>query len=210
LTGQLTTNYKGDPIAGDHLVRAMKRSSQADYKFRYIGPEWSFLAIFGKQNYDTFFDNVRIERESLDINFLHPYPFFFENANGNFFSSYLDELKQTGTSMFSHSGVFDHRQHGEHRGLGPEGENFPNTDKMARVLNTDMKSLKSWIDANQDYVLLLVSDHGVDEYTMTGRETFSSSNNNSGSIGIKTCFLFSPKKVMLCMENLRMETNRSY
>jgi hypothetical protein len=43
-----------------------------------------------------------------------------------------------------------------------------NIDKMARVLNTDMKNMKSWIDSNPEYVLLLVSDHGVDEYGMAG------------------------------------------
>jgi len=39
---------------------------------------------------------------------------------------------------------------------------------MARVLNTDMKSLKNWIDGNPDYVLILLSDHGVDEFGMAG------------------------------------------
>lgn len=74
LTGQLTTNYKGDPIIGsfhlsfddlliegDHWVRSMKRSDSAEYNLRYIGPEWSFLAIFGKDNYDTFFDEWNIQ-----------------------------------------------------------------------------------------------------------------------------------------------------
>jgi len=84
MTGQLPTNYNGDPIAGDHLVRSMKRSLKREYKLRYIGPEWSFLAIFGKKNYRDFFQQVKIERESLDIDYQHPYPWFFE---GNFSTS---------------------------------------------------------------------------------------------------------------------------
>ena len=168
MTGQLPTNYNGDPIPGDHLVRSMKRSPKNDYRFNYVGPEWSFLAIFGKQNYATFFEETRIERESLDINFVHPYPFFFEYSSTMSMTNYLEELKRKDQSMFAHTGVFDHRQHGEHRGLGPEGENFPHTDNMARILNTDMKSLKNWIDQNPRYVLLLVSDHGVDEYGLAG------------------------------------------
>lgn len=167
LTGQLPTNYKGEPIAGDHLVRSLKRSQLPTYNFRYIGPEWSFLAIFGKDNYYSFFDQVKIEKEALDIPYQHPYPFFFEN-NWNFYNNYLEELRHEGLSMFAHSGVFDHRQHGEHRGLGPSGTAFPRTDKMARVMNTDMKGIKDWIDKNDDYLLLFISDHGVDEYGVAG------------------------------------------
>lgn len=44
---------------------------------------------------------------------------------------------------------------------------------MARVLNTDMKSMKSWIDNHPEYVLILLSDHGVDEYGMAGKNNFS-------------------------------------
>ena len=32
----------------------------------------------------------------------------------------------------------------------------------------DIKSLKRWIDANPEYLLVLVSDHGVDEYGIAG------------------------------------------
>jgi hypothetical protein len=30
-------------------------------------------------------------------------------------------MKMKEQSLLAHSGVFDHRQHGEHRGLGPSG-----------------------------------------------------------------------------------------
>jgi hypothetical protein len=86
MTGQLPTNYNGDPIKGDHLLKSMKRSKAESYNFRYIGPEWSFLAIFGKANYKDFYDEVKIERESLDIDYQHPYPWFFEGNFHSFFS----------------------------------------------------------------------------------------------------------------------------
>jgi len=167
LTGQLPTNYKGEPIKGDHLVKSLLRAPSANYKFKYIGPEWSFLAIFGKDNYDTFFTQVQIEKEALDIPYQHPYPFFFENGLEGW-DNYFRELNKDGLSMFAHSGVFDHRQHGEHRGLGPAGMDFPRTDKMAKVMQSDLKQVKRWIDANPEYLLILLSDHGVDEYGIGG------------------------------------------
>jgi len=172
-TGQLPTNYKGDPIKGDHLIKSMLRANekrQEKYKFRYIGPEWSFLAIWGKDNYDNFFQGgVRIEKEPLDVPYQHPYPYFFETADSYFFlQSYLSEMKSRGESMFAHSGVFDHRQHGEHRGLGPGGTAFPRTDKMARTMQSDFKQLKKWIDDNPEYLLILLSDHGVDQFGVEG------------------------------------------
>jgi hypothetical protein len=45
-------------------------------------------------------------------------------------------MKKRDESMIAHSGVFDHRQHGEHRGLGPEGENFPNTGLNFNLLSS--------------------------------------------------------------------------
>ena len=64
--------------------------------------------------------------------------------------------------------MFDHRQHGEHRGLGPQGKEFPRTDRMAKTIQADFKSLKSWIDLNPDYLLILLADHGVDEFGIGG------------------------------------------
>jgi hypothetical protein len=37
LTGQVPTNWKGEPIVADHLIKSMVRSN---YKLQYIGPEW--------------------------------------------------------------------------------------------------------------------------------------------------------------------------
>jgi hypothetical protein len=105
LSGQLPTNYKGEPILSDHIVKSLNRAYGPSYSLKYIGPEWSFLAIFGKDNYDTFFSEVRIEREPLDVSYNHPYPFFFEDPTLQFYHSYLDELKAKGASMFSHTGT---------------------------------------------------------------------------------------------------------
>eukprot|EP01119_Soliformovum_irregulare_P000182 TRINITY_DN10130_c0_g1_i1.p1 TRINITY_DN10130_c0_g1~~TRINITY_DN10130_c0_g1_i1.p1 ORF type:complete len:864 (+),score=206.95 TRINITY_DN10130_c0_g1_i1:55-2646(+) len=178
LTGQLPTNYKGDPINGDHLLRSLLRSRSSNYKFQYVGPEWSFLAIFGKSNYDYFFSEVRIEKEALDINYVHPYPWFFENGMSGW-ERYANDLKSKGASMFAHSGVFDHRQHGEHRGLGPAGTSWPRTDSMARVISSDMKNLKNWIDKNPEYLFILISDHGVDEYGVGGYRMHGQSENGN-------------------------------
>lgn len=179
-TGQLPTNYKGTAIAGDHIIRAMKRNNKVSYKLRYIGPEWSFLSIWGKENYDTFFDKVEIKNEPLDVNYEHPYPFFFEDMEANsFFRHYLRDLKSNGASMFAHSGVFDHRQHGEHKGLGPASEEFPKTERMSKVLTGDLKKLKEWIDRNPDYLLILLSDHGVDEYGIAGYKMHGESTNGN-------------------------------
>ena len=39
---------------------------------------------------------------------------------------------------------------------------------MARQMNVDIKELKSFIDRNPEYVLVLLSDHGVDEFGAEG------------------------------------------
>jgi hypothetical protein len=189
LTGQLTTNYEGKPIAGDHIVRSMKRSftrqgkesaADAAYPMRYIGPEWSFLAIFGKDNYDTFFDQeVRMYKEALDQPFRHPYPFFFEPPQAQYWDDYRKALVDSGGSMMAHSGVMDHRQHGEHRGLGPSGTSFPRTDEMAVQMQSDMATIKTWIDANPEFLLVLASDHGVDEFDYAGYKMHGESANGN-------------------------------
>jgi hypothetical protein len=54
----------------------------------------------------------------------------------------------TRTQRCHTAGVFDHVQHGEHRGLGAAGTEFPRTDRMAKIMNSDFKGLKDWIDKN--------------------------------------------------------------
>lgn len=68
----------------------------------------------------------------MDIPYQHPYPFFFEvpydefdsylrYVSKSFLFTLLRDMKEKQQSLLAHSGVFDHRQHGEHRGLGPAG-----------------------------------------------------------------------------------------
>jgi len=245
LTGQPHTNYRGDPIVGDSLIKAMKRASAYrssspssssassfvsqqqqrlisttnNYSLRYVGPEWSFLAMVGPpEKYPESFDLIQIEPEPLDVHHRHPYPFFFESdvvseslmasltpspqpqpplppSSSSSSSStpsssastssqqqqqpqqhlqpltffeYLSLMKKDGQSMVTHTGVFDHRQHGEHRHQGPAGKKFPYTDMMADTLQSDFKKLREWVDANPEYLLVLLSDHGVDEYGLAG------------------------------------------
>jgi hypothetical protein len=168
LTGQPHTNYKGEPIKGDSLIRSMKRAKlltttsssssspssttrtsgsgsgsgyalssygNESYPLRYVGPEWSYLSMLGPASvYKSSFVEVDIQPEPLDVSHRHPYPFFFESGDIGWFYSYLFNLKQQGLSMISHSGVFDHRQHGEHRRQGASGKKFPYTDMMADTL----------------------------------------------------------------------------
>ena len=48
--------------------------------------------------------------------------------------------------------------------MGADGTDFPRTAKLARVIQADFKRLRSWFDRNDDYTLIIYSDHGVDEY----------------------------------------------
>lgn len=157
MTGKMHTNYAGKTIVGDNLLKSMKRSTQ-NFKLKYIGPEWSFLAILGKKNYDKYFDNILIVEEPLNIHYEHPYPFFFEDKKKkDNFDSILKDLVKTGGSLITHSAVFDHRNHGEKKFLGPNAIEFPGIDKMAQTLQSDMVTLKKFIDKNPDYLLILLS-----------------------------------------------------
>jgi hypothetical protein len=143
----------------------LNRNPQHAFSVRYIGPEWSYLAILGHDNVSNpLLADVRLEPEPLDVAFEHAHPWFFERAG--FMQEYFRALVKSGRSVISHSAVFDHRQHGEHRALGAAGVDFPHTKKLARRVQADFKTLKAWFDSNPDYTLILYSDHGVDEYVM--------------------------------------------
>ena len=44
----------------------------ANFTLSYEGPEWSFLAINGKENYDTLFKGgVKVRNEPLDGSVIH-------------------------------------------------------------------------------------------------------------------------------------------
>ena len=50
------------------MLRANKQletQGKSPFRLRYYGPEWSFLAVFGKENYDTFFTQVDLFHEAL-------------------------------------------------------------------------------------------------------------------------------------------------
>jgi hypothetical protein len=132
---------------------------------RYIGPEWSYLAILGHDNASNpLLVDARIEPEPLDVPYEHTHPWFFERHRTDSCSSSFHDLVKYNHSLISHSAVYDHRQHGEHRALGAAGVDFPHTKKLARRTQADFKTLRAWFDANPDFTLILTSDHGVDEY----------------------------------------------
>eukprot|EP01103_Thecamoeba_quadrilineata_P002511 TRINITY_DN12460_c0_g1_i1.p1 TRINITY_DN12460_c0_g1~~TRINITY_DN12460_c0_g1_i1.p1 ORF type:complete len:968 (-),score=127.20 TRINITY_DN12460_c0_g1_i1:63-2966(-) len=161
LTGLLPMNLPGEPIIGDSLLKSLVRS---DYKLHYVGPEWSFLAMNGKENYESLFNKIELEFESLLADYEHAYPFFFETDEAySRLEQTLKDLKKKDTSLISHSGVIDHRQHGEFR----TGK-FSQTRRIARRCGNDFRYIKDWIDQNPEYLFIVSSDHGVDEMTAAG------------------------------------------
>jgi hypothetical protein len=147
-----------------YLYFSLNRISSHANSVRYIGPEWSYLAILGHDNVSNpLLVDARIEPEPLDVPYEHTHPWFFERTDGFMQQTFRDLVKYN-QSLISHSAVYDHRQHGEHRALGAAGADFPHTKKLARRNQADFKTLRAWFDANPDYTLILTSDHGVDEY----------------------------------------------
>jgi hypothetical protein len=49
-------------IKGDNLI---ERMVEAKMKLRYAGPEWSFLALLGSENYDRLFEQIDLNHEPL-------------------------------------------------------------------------------------------------------------------------------------------------
>lgn len=137
----------------------MKRSPSIG-PLTYIGPEWSFLAILGKQNYKTLFKEWVQKEEPLDGPHNRAYQFFFEGAEGFKFLYHqtLSKLKAEGGSLIAHSAIFDHMNHGIFR-ANPGNTKYLK-DLGNRICN-DLNSLKHWIDSNPDYLLILSSDHGT-------------------------------------------------
>lgn len=180
LTGQLPTNYQGHPIKGDHLVKSMKRSPSIG-PLTYIGPKWSFLAISGKEaDYKQYFDHIDIQEEPLDQPHDRAYRFFFKDtASRHKFKQTLESIKAEDGSLFTHSAIFDHINHGVYRA---EPVNTRFLDTLAKRIADDLNTVKEWIDKNPDYLLILSSDHGCDDvsngYVLHGYST----NGNEGYI----------------------------
>ncbi|KAG2383489.1 hypothetical protein C9374_004160 [Naegleria lovaniensis] len=160
MTGQLPTNYQGHAIEGDSLVKSMQRSPSMG-PLTYIGPEWSFLAIHGSKNYDKLFKRIVIKEEPLDQPHDQGYRFFFSNEDARkFYHETLDTIKAEGGSLFTHSAIFDHINHGIFR---HDPTNLDYLNYLSDRIASDINPLKDWIDANPDYLLILSSDHGTDD-----------------------------------------------
>ncbi|KAL9652332.1 hypothetical protein ABK040_011989 [Willaertia magna] len=185
MTGQLPTNYQGKAIEGDSLVKSIQRSPDMG-PLTYVGPEWSFLAIHGSKNYDTLFKRIHIREEPLDQPHDQAYRFFYKDDEAKkYYNDLLDTLKKEGGSLFAHSAIFDHINHGIFRS-DPTNTNYLNylSDRIAADLNT----LKDWIDENPDYLLILSSDHGCDDVTNGYVLHGHSKNGNEGYV-----MLYNPK-----------------
>lgn len=177
LTGQLPTNYQGHAIKGDSLIKSLQRSPEIG-PLTYIGPEWSFLAISGKQTYQNLFKRIIDKPEPLDQPHDRAYRFFFENdSTKSWFWKTLNYIAAEGGSLFTHSAIFDHINHGVFRNT-PTNTKY--LDGLANRIADDLNTVKAWIDQNPDYLLILSSDHGVDDvsngYVLHGYST----NGNEG------------------------------
>ena len=77
-------------------------------------------------------------------------------------------MRQEGRSLIAHTGAFDHLQHAEFKHGGDAGKEFRKSRAMARRLIVDLEAARDFVDENPEYVLMLASDHGVDEQSTTG------------------------------------------
>jgi hypothetical protein len=187
MTGQLPTNYQGKPIEGDSILKAMQRSQDIG-PLTYIGPEWSFLAIQGKNNYNQLFKRILMKPEPLDQPHDRGYRFFYKDEpSKQWFKKSLDFIAHEQGSLLTHSAIFDHVNHGVYRN-NPNPAALKRLDDVSGRIANDLNTVKEWIDKNPDYLLILSSDHGCDDvsngYVMHGYST----NGNEGYV-----MLYNPK-----------------
>lgn len=64
--------------------------------------------------------------------------------------------------------ILDHRQHGEIINIGSQINKFPQTERMANLIQYDFRKLKNWININSEYLLIILSDHGIDQFEIGG------------------------------------------
>ncbi|KAL0210690.1 hypothetical protein RCL1_005126 [Eukaryota sp. TZLM3-RCL] len=192
LTGTMVSNYAGLPLSSDNFLHSYKRGGG---KVMYLGPEWSFLAIHGTHQYDVIFDTIELFTEAHTIDFTHNFPTIFLPANltnpsvqdyerkppelgsrrdraiTENVEYFLDQVKARGESLVAHSGVFDHVAH---------SRDVPKTEATAKTVSRDMLRMKEWLDRNPEYLLVISSDHGVDEGKYAEILHGYSENGNSG------------------------------
>ncbi|KAL0212340.1 hypothetical protein RCL1_005966 [Eukaryota sp. TZLM3-RCL] len=174
LTGTMVSNFAMLPLKSDHLFASFKRGGG---KLMYLGPEFSLLAIHGREQYDKIFDTINLVNEEHTIDFVHPFPTLFLPAHCTVPSPqdferpppafdtdddrlitqnvelFLDMLKERGESLVAHSGVFDHVAH---------SGNVTHALQIAATVSCDLLRLKNWLSRNPEYLLIVSSDHGVD------------------------------------------------
>jgi hypothetical protein len=94
------------------------------------------------------------------------YPFFFENSTvvRDFEFDMWPTMVYKNQSLIAHSGVFDHINHGVFRNNGDPKR----LQEHSLLIAEDFRRLRSMIDNNPEYLLILSSDHGVDENTASG------------------------------------------
>ncbi|KAL0246057.1 hypothetical protein GEMRC1_007273 [Eukaryota sp. GEM-RC1] len=201
LTGTPMANYAGLPLTADNFIYSYVR---ANGKVKYLGPEWSLLAIHGQENYDRLFSTIELVSESHSIHFEHNFPTMFlpehitdpsvddyerlppeegsdlDHSITNNAHNLLDQLKQRNESLFAHSGVFDHVAH---------SRDFDFAERMSGTIARDMRRVADWVRKNPEYILIISSDHGIDQGRFSEVLHGYSSNGNSGILLLWSPFL---------------------
>jgi hypothetical protein len=163
-----SANTAGRLIESDHLLASIKRSSQQG-PVRYMGPkDGALLRVLGQAS-SSGFDKTVFHDERDTVMHMHSWPYLFE------FPAYLEQtLNQIDAEAFSvvaFSEVLDRRQHAESRGYtSGNNERMSNmgAERVSYTMNTDMKNLKGWLERHPEYVLIMTSDHGVDQFDHNG------------------------------------------
>ncbi|KAG9395984.1 hypothetical protein J8273_2333 [Carpediemonas membranifera] len=177
LTGKYPTNYPGVGIELDTYLKAIARTEA--YKVVYHGPAWSFGLINGEENWPRIFHRTELIEEVHTTQYVRPYPGILGNDHAS-----QDELRERmnaklnawadeGVSVVAHSAIFDHEMH-----IHPRWHQ--ETVSMGRLVAADHNMFKAWVDEHPEYLLVISSDHGVDEGPGGGILHGTSYNSNNG------------------------------
>ncbi|KAG9395235.1 hypothetical protein J8273_0455 [Carpediemonas membranifera] len=159
LVGRYPYNIGAETVSMDTITAALARGG---HKVRYHGPEWSFALLNGRENYGALFEQTDFYPEIHTVPYTRPYPGIFGITDNTveqrkkLLYAYLDDVNGHNQSLIAHSAVFDHEMH-----------TYPRWDRrtvhMGKLSMDDHNLLKAWVDEHPEYLLVISSDHGVDE-----------------------------------------------
>eukprot|EP01028_Stygiella_incarcerata_P003594 TRINITY_DN1740_c0_g1_i1.p1 TRINITY_DN1740_c0_g1~~TRINITY_DN1740_c0_g1_i1.p1 ORF type:complete len:845 (-),score=185.66 TRINITY_DN1740_c0_g1_i1:174-2708(-) len=168
MTGMPATNYFGESVKGDHIIRSIVRGNEhgtmkngyctpqekkvGQFRLRYVGPAWAWVYLTGGPAFaeQTYYDETTYA-DGLESNYREAtiYPTLFPPGN---LESVLDDVVNKGQSLIIHTGVFDKKNHFARPLL---------MDERDRVEELHTR-FKKFADEHPDYLLVLSADHGID------------------------------------------------